>query len=186
MGYWLKSFNKKPHPVPGVTFTVPQINNRKSCSLKAMGCSWLIIVPLTTTGIFIVIAFLWGWLSDGPCRGARWPFIYAGAVITVSTKTPHSILFSPKPLANQYCYSCSLAFSCARCHCTRISTAVKSSIGLVTLGWVPYHIEKCVSESTGTPCSSSLLGRSRSSHFKLDQRDLLGRHREESVACSNG
>jgi MFS transporter, ACS family, pantothenate transporter len=36
MGYWLKSFNKKPHPVPGVTFTVPQINNCKSyrlCSL---------------------------------------------------------------------------------------------------------------------------------------------------------
>jgi drug/metabolite transporter superfamily protein YnfA len=41
-------------------------------------------VPLPTTGIFIVVALIWGWLSDGPCRGARWPFIYAGAVITVS------------------------------------------------------------------------------------------------------
>jgi hypothetical protein len=30
MGYWLKSFNKKPHPVPGVTFTVPEINNCKA------------------------------------------------------------------------------------------------------------------------------------------------------------
>lgn len=29
MGYWLKSFNKNPHPVPGTTFTVPQINNRE-------------------------------------------------------------------------------------------------------------------------------------------------------------
>lgn len=29
MGYWLKSFNKKPDPVPGVHFTVPEINNRK-------------------------------------------------------------------------------------------------------------------------------------------------------------
>jgi ACS family pantothenate transporter-like MFS transporter len=27
MGYWLKSFNKHPPPVPGVSFTVPQINN---------------------------------------------------------------------------------------------------------------------------------------------------------------
>jgi hypothetical protein len=29
MGYWSKSFDKKPYPVPGTTFTVPQINNRK-------------------------------------------------------------------------------------------------------------------------------------------------------------
>jgi MFS transporter, ACS family, pantothenate transporter len=70
MGYWLKSFNKKPYPLPGTYFTVPQINN----------------LPLTTTGIFIVMAFFWGWLSDGPCRGARWPFIYTGAVMTVSFK----------------------------------------------------------------------------------------------------
>lgn len=28
MGYWLKSFNKKPYPVPGVHFTIPEINNR--------------------------------------------------------------------------------------------------------------------------------------------------------------
>ncbi|KAN0095227.1 MFS general substrate transporter [Hyaloscypha variabilis] len=67
MGYWLKSFDKKPAPLPGVTFTVPQIND----------------LPLTTTGIFIVMAFVWGWLSDGPCRGARWPFIYFGAVLTL-------------------------------------------------------------------------------------------------------
>jgi ACS family pantothenate transporter-like MFS transporter len=30
MGYWLKSFDKKPAPLPGVTFTVPQINDCKS------------------------------------------------------------------------------------------------------------------------------------------------------------
>ena len=29
MGYWLKSFNAKPPPVPGTTYTVPQINNCK-------------------------------------------------------------------------------------------------------------------------------------------------------------
>lgn len=29
------------------------------------------------------MALVWAWLSDGPFRGARWPFIYAGAIITV-------------------------------------------------------------------------------------------------------
>ncbi|KAJ5753881.1 uncharacterized protein N7511_008034 [Penicillium nucicola] len=67
MGYWLKSFNAKPAPVPGTHYSIAQINN----------------LPLPTTGIFIVVAMVWGWLSDGPCRGARWPFIYAGAVITL-------------------------------------------------------------------------------------------------------
>lgn len=28
MGYWLKSFNADPPPVPGVSFTISQINNR--------------------------------------------------------------------------------------------------------------------------------------------------------------
>ncbi|EPE03059.1 allantoate permease [Ophiostoma piceae UAMH 11346] len=67
MGYWLKSFNKTPAPVPGVHFTVPQINN----------------LPLATTGIFIGMAIFWGWLSDGPLKGARWPFLYIGAAITI-------------------------------------------------------------------------------------------------------
>lgn len=30
------------------------------------------------------MALIWAWLSDGPCRGARWPFIYIGAISTVS------------------------------------------------------------------------------------------------------
>ena len=68
MGFWLKSFNKKPYPVPGTHFSVPEINN----------------LPLVTTAIFIAMALLWGWLSDGPCRGARWPFIYAGAITTLT------------------------------------------------------------------------------------------------------
>ncbi|KAK3304729.1 major facilitator superfamily domain-containing protein [Chaetomium strumarium] len=67
MGYWLKSFNSNPPPVPGKHFTIPEINN----------------LPLPTTGIFVGMALVWGWLSDGPCRGARWPFIYAGAIITL-------------------------------------------------------------------------------------------------------
>ncbi|PIG69567.1 allantoate permease [Aspergillus arachidicola] len=66
MGYWLKSFNTTPPPVPGTSFSVPQINN----------------YPMVTTGIFVVVALSWGWLSDG-CRGIRWPFIYAGAIITM-------------------------------------------------------------------------------------------------------
>jgi hypothetical protein len=28
MGYWLKSFNKKPAPLPGVTFSISDINQR--------------------------------------------------------------------------------------------------------------------------------------------------------------
>lgn len=41
-------------------------------------------VPLPTEGILIVMALIWGWLSDGPLKGARWPFMYIGAVITVN------------------------------------------------------------------------------------------------------
>ncbi|CAK7224498.1 hypothetical protein SBRCBS47491_005572 [Sporothrix bragantina] len=66
MGYWLKSFNADPPLVPGVSFTIRQINN----------------LPLVCTGILIVMSFIWGWLSDA-LRGARWPFIYLGAVIHV-------------------------------------------------------------------------------------------------------
>jgi ACS family pantothenate transporter-like MFS transporter len=69
MGYWLKSFNKKPNPVPGVHFTIPQIN----------------YLPNVTSGLFIGMALIWGWLTDGPLRGRRYPFIYAGAVISVSS-----------------------------------------------------------------------------------------------------
>ncbi|KAJ5329304.1 hypothetical protein N7452_009694 [Penicillium brevicompactum] len=67
MGYWLKSFNKDPPPVPGTSYSVPQINN----------------LPLPTTAILIGMGLVWAWVSDGPCRGARWPFIYIGAVITL-------------------------------------------------------------------------------------------------------
>ncbi|CAH0041678.1 unnamed protein product [Clonostachys rhizophaga] len=65
MGYWLKSFNANPPPVPGVSFTVPEINQ----------------LPLPTTGIFIGMSLIWAWLSDGPFKGRRYPFIYAGAVV---------------------------------------------------------------------------------------------------------
>lgn len=69
MGYWLKSFNADPPPVPGTSYSVAQINN----------------LPLPSTAIFIVMALFWGWLSDGPLKGLRWPFIYAGAIIAVSS-----------------------------------------------------------------------------------------------------
>ncbi|KAM5354126.1 hypothetical protein ACJ41O_000776 [Fusarium nematophilum] len=64
MGYWLKSFNSEPPPVPGKSFSVPEINN----------------LPIPTTAIFLVVALSWAWLSDGLFNGARWPFIYAGAL----------------------------------------------------------------------------------------------------------
>ncbi|PCD26439.1 hypothetical protein AU210_012867 [Fusarium oxysporum f. sp. radicis-cucumerinum] len=67
MGYWLKSFNGQPPPVPGTSFTVPEINN----------------LPIPSTAIFLVMALTWGWLSDGPLQGARWPFIYAGAILII-------------------------------------------------------------------------------------------------------
>ncbi|KAI1855632.1 hypothetical protein JX265_006035 [Neoarthrinium moseri] len=67
MGYWLKSFNSNPPPLPGTSFTVPEINN----------------LPIPTTGIFVGMALVWGWLSDGPFKGLRWPFIYAGAIISL-------------------------------------------------------------------------------------------------------
>ncbi|KAJ5946510.1 allantoate permease [Penicillium verhagenii] len=67
MGYWLKSFNAKPAPVPGTSYTISQIDN----------------LPLVTTAIFIVTALVSGFLSDGPCKGLRWPFIYIGAIITI-------------------------------------------------------------------------------------------------------
>ncbi|RAO67586.1 uncharacterized protein BHQ10_003598 [Talaromyces amestolkiae] len=78
MGYWLKSFNKTPPPVPGTHYSISQINN----------------LPNITIAIFIAMALLWGWLSDGVCRGARWPFIYIGAVITLL----FSILLRQMPL----------------------------------------------------------------------------------------
>ncbi|KAH6874393.1 major facilitator superfamily domain-containing protein [Thelonectria olida] len=68
MGYWLKSFNDQPPPAPGTSFSVPEINS----------------LPIPTTAIFIVMALIWAWLSDGPLQGTRWPFIYAGAVLTLT------------------------------------------------------------------------------------------------------
>ncbi|OKL61245.1 hypothetical protein UA08_03113 [Talaromyces atroroseus] len=78
MGYWLKSFDKDPPPVPGTYFSIPQINN----------------LPNVTSAIFIVMALIWAWLSDGVLRGARWPFIYIGAVITLL----FSVLLRQMPL----------------------------------------------------------------------------------------
>ena len=34
MGFWLKSFNKEPYPVPGTHFTIPQINYRESFQVR--------------------------------------------------------------------------------------------------------------------------------------------------------
>jgi ACS family pantothenate transporter-like MFS transporter len=39
MGYWLKSFNENPNPLPGTNFTVPEINNRKCGSPQTLDSS---------------------------------------------------------------------------------------------------------------------------------------------------
>lgn len=57
MGFWLKSFDSIPSPVPGVTYTVSQIN----------------LLPLPAIGMFVVAALAYAWISDGPLRGRRWP-----------------------------------------------------------------------------------------------------------------
>ncbi|CZT51803.1 related to transporter protein [Rhynchosporium secalis] len=79
MGFWLKSFNAKDNPpVPGVTFSVEEINN----------------LPLVTVGIFIAMSLCWAWLSDGPFRGRRYPFIYLGAILNLA----FSVLMRQLPL----------------------------------------------------------------------------------------
>lgn len=114
MGYWLKSFNKKPAPVPGRHFTVAEIND----------------LPLPTTGIFVAMALVWGWLSDGPLHGSRWPFIYAGAITTVSFElltccSCNSVELSPiSSLINSPPHSSSSRLLCVKCHYTQISMAV--------------------------------------------------------------
>ncbi|KAF8218216.1 major facilitator superfamily domain-containing protein [Mycena galopus ATCC 62051] len=67
MQYWLKSFNVEPYPVPGISYTVAQIQ----------------LLPLPATAIFFVTALTLAWVSDGPAKGRRWPFIIAGAVTTL-------------------------------------------------------------------------------------------------------
>ncbi|KAF7292071.1 MFS general substrate transporter [Mycena indigotica] len=62
--YWMKSFNIKPYPVPGRHWTVEQIQ----------------LYPLPTTAVFVVTALVFAWLSDGPLKGARWPFVLFGGV----------------------------------------------------------------------------------------------------------
>ncbi|KAL1407393.1 hypothetical protein Q8F55_006825 [Vanrija albida] len=62
--YWMKTFNNDPPPVPGVSFTIPQINT----------------LPLVATGFTIVGGLSYAWLSDGVFGGRRWPFIYTGVL----------------------------------------------------------------------------------------------------------
>ncbi len=64
MGYYLKSFNTTPPPVPGTSFTISQIN----------------LLPLPAQGIQVFGSYVFAWLSDGPYKGRRWPNIYIGAV----------------------------------------------------------------------------------------------------------
>lgn len=51
------------------------------------------------------MALIWGWLSDGPCRGARWPFIYIGAFTTVSHEKLYRSNDFHATVANNYFYS---------------------------------------------------------------------------------
>ncbi|KAL7417101.1 major facilitator superfamily domain-containing protein [Mrakia frigida] len=71
-GFWLKSFNADPKkgylaPVPGVSFSVPQIN----------------LWPLPGTAVFVVLSMLYAWLSDGPLKGKRYPFVLFGSLLNI-------------------------------------------------------------------------------------------------------
>ncbi|KAI5478848.1 hypothetical protein MNV49_004580 [Pseudohyphozyma bogoriensis] len=59
MGYWLKSFNTTPAPVPGRTYTVSQIN--------------LLPIPYLAIAAFSCVVFTS--ISDGPLKGRRWPIV---------------------------------------------------------------------------------------------------------------
>ncbi|KAK7052448.1 hypothetical protein R3P38DRAFT_2762817 [Favolaschia claudopus] len=67
MQYWLKSFNVKPYPVPEIHYTVSQVQ----------------LLPLPATAIFFVTALTLAWVSDGPAKGLRWPFVIAGSITTL-------------------------------------------------------------------------------------------------------
>ncbi|KAE9990128.1 hypothetical protein EG327_001816 [Venturia inaequalis] len=89
MGYWLKSFNKTPPPVPGIHFSVPQINNPHNLTPTPPSP-----VPLVSEAIFISISLTWAWLSDGPLHSRRHPFIHIGALTTLT----FSLLLRQTPL----------------------------------------------------------------------------------------
>lgn len=55
------------------------------------------------------MGLIWGWLSDGPCRGARWPFIYIGAIITVSQERLYRSSYFHITVAND-CLYCAARF----------------------------------------------------------------------------
>lgn len=76
------------------------------------------------------MALLWGWASDGPCHGVRWPFIYVGAAITVSYLLLNHPFKLEQSLADNvfHDFACCVlmmessyysVFSCAKCHCMR-------------------------------------------------------------------
>jgi hypothetical protein len=48
------------------------------------------------------MALAWGWLSDGPCRGARWPFIYIGAFTTVGQERLYQLSGFYTTVTNNY------------------------------------------------------------------------------------
>ena len=74
MGYWLKSFNKEPAPVPGKHYTVEQINLCACGTARGAGATisreltGFLSVPLPTTAIFVVVALAFSWISDGPLK----------------------------------------------------------------------------------------------------------------------
>ncbi|KAF7304315.1 MFS general substrate transporter [Mycena chlorophos] len=67
MQYWMKAFNVEPYPVPGKSWTVSQIQ----------------LLPLPATAIFVVVALILAWISDGPLKGRRYPIIILGAILVL-------------------------------------------------------------------------------------------------------
>ena len=99
------------------------------------------------------MAIFWGWLSDGPLKGARWPFLYIGAAITII----FNILLLKMPLYTNIE--------------GRKIVYWLSAIGVSPTEPIPHQTE----------CILTRIERRRTTALVVDQRNLLRRHREARI-----
>ena len=161
-----------------------------SCRWISAGCRsswthfcWLLhpcVKHLLTMGDFIIMAFNWDWLSDGLCGGARLPFVYAGAFITV---IPNMLWLCLKIVA----YSSSFLSQIVFCVLLRQMSLYSNIEGRKIVYWLS---NIGISSSTCIICKVSFADRSIAqswpSHSRLDQRDMLRWHGGTGFYCWNG
>ncbi|KAK0449049.1 major facilitator superfamily domain-containing protein [Desarmillaria tabescens] len=106
MQYWMKSFNTTPPPVPGMRFSVTQIQ----------------LLPLPATAIGIICAFTLACISDGPFKGRRYPFIYYSTIIHLALNTVWLSMPLYKNIPSHFAYF--------------YLTAISGPAGSLTLNWI--------------------------------------------------